>query len=84
MLTSARDFLNDRLFRVVRNGFAHWAFDWEVVGHESYILAYDLERDLPTAKMHQAECDAYHIVAFALVEVLEAVFISRRTDPTEG
>jgi hypothetical protein len=84
MLTSARDFLNDRLFRVVRNGFAHWAFDWEVVGSESYIVAYDWERDLPTAKMHQAECDAYHIVAFALVEVLESVFISRRSDPTEA
>ena len=84
MITSARDFLNDRLFRVVRNGFAHWAFDWEVVGRESYIVAYDWERDLPTAKMHQAECDAYHIIAFALVEVLEAVFISRRSDPTEA
>jgi hypothetical protein len=83
MLTSARDFLNDRLFRVVRNGFAHWAFDWEVVGRESYIVAYDWERDLPTQKMHQAECDAYHIVAFALVELLEAVFISRRGDPAE-
>jgi hypothetical protein len=84
MLTSARDFLNDRLFRVVRNGFAHWAFDWEVVGRESYIVAYDWERDLPTAKMHQAECDAYQIVAFALVEVLEAVFISRRSDPAQA
>lgn len=77
LLTSARDFLNDRLFRLLRNGFAHWAFDWEVVGRESYIVAYDFERDLPTAKMHQTECDAYHIVAFALVEVLNDVFISQ-------
>lgn len=42
------------------------------------MVAYDFERDLPTAKMHQTECDAYHIVAFALVEVLNDVFISQR------
>jgi len=83
LLTSARDFLNGRLFRLLRNGFAHWAFDWEVVGRESYVVAYDFERDLPTAKMHQAECDAYHIVAFALVEVLNEVFISRQADPAD-
>jgi len=84
LLTSARDFLNDRLFRLLRNGFAHWAFDWEVVGGESYVVAYDFERDLPTAKMHQAECDAYHIVAFAVVEVLNEVFISQRADPPDA
>jgi hypothetical protein len=78
LLTSARDFLNDRLFKLLRNGFAHWAFDWEVVGAESYVVAYDFERDLPTAKMHQGECDAYHIVAFGLVEVLDGLFISKR------
>jgi hypothetical protein len=84
MLSAARDFLNDRLFRLVRNGFAHWAFDWEVVGDESYVVAYDWERDLPTAKMHQSECDAFHIATFALVEVLDQVFISKRATPVDS
>src|SRR5205807_7895481 len=30
LLTAARDFFNDRLLRLLRNGFAHWAFHWEV------------------------------------------------------
>ena len=84
VLSAARDFLNDRLFRLLRNGFAHWAFDWEVVRDESYVVAYDWERDLPTAKMHQEECDAYHIITFALVEVLDEVFISQRADPADA
>ena len=79
MLTSARDFLNDRTFRLLRNGFAHWGFDWEVIGHESYIIAYDWERDLPTAKLHQSEADAFHIIAFALVEIIDGTFISQRS-----
>lgn len=70
MLTAARDFLADRTFRLLRNGFAHWGFDWEVVGKDSFVVAYDWERDLPIAKLHQSEADAYHIVTFALVEVL--------------
>lgn len=84
VLSAARDFLNDRLFRLLRNGFAHWAFDWEVVGNESYVVAYDWERDLPTAKMHQAECDAYHIITFALVEALHDVLIAKRVDPVDA
>jgi hypothetical protein len=72
--------MNDRLFKLLRNGFAHWGFDWEIVGRESYVIAYDWERDLPTAKLHQAEADAFHIVAFALVEVLDDVFISQRPE----
>jgi len=78
LLTAARDFMNDRLFKLLRNGFAHWGFDWEVVGTESYVVAYDWERDLPTAKLHQTEADAFHIIAFALIEILDDVFIAQR------
>ena len=76
MITAARDFLAEKTFRLVRNGFAHWGFDWEVVGGNSYVVAYDWERDLPIARLHQSEADAYHIVAFSLVEVLNDVFLS--------
>jgi hypothetical protein len=78
LLTSARDFLGDRLFKLLRNGFAHWGFEWEVVGSESYVIAYDWERDLPIAKLHQKEADAFHIIAFALVEILHDVLLSER------
>lgn len=74
-LSSARDFLTDRTFRLVRNGFAHWGFDWEVVGAESYVVAYDWERDLPVAKLHQSEADAYHIISFALLEILDDLML---------
>jgi hypothetical protein len=77
LLTAARDFLNDRLFRLLRNSFAHWAFDWEVIGGESYVVAYDWDRDLPIAKLHQQEADAFHIIAFALIEVLNDVFLAQ-------
>jgi hypothetical protein len=47
-----------------------------VVGHDSYVVAYDWERDLPMAKLHQEEADAFHICAFALVEVVNDVFLA--------
>lgn len=89
LLVSVRAFLNDRTFRLLRNGFAHWAFDWDVVGPDSYVVAYDWERDLPTAKLHIEEADAFHIVAFAVIEIFNEVFISpskmtpnQRMEPT--
>lgn len=78
VLSAARDLIADKTFRTLRNGFAHWGFDWEVVGGASYVVAYDWERDLPTAKLHQQEADAFHICAFALIEVVEDVLISER------
>ncbi len=80
IITAARDFLAERTFRLVRNGFAHWGFDWEVVGQNSYVVAYDWERDLPIARLHQSEADAYHIAVFSLVEVLNDVVLSARGD----
>ena len=76
MITAARDFLMERTFKVVRNGLAHWGFDWEVVGTNSYVVAYDWERDLPIARLHQLEADAYHIVTFSLIEVLHDTMLS--------
>src|SRR5438093_679266 len=29
ILTAARDLMADKTFRSLRNGFAHWGFDWE-------------------------------------------------------
>jgi len=78
LLSAARDFLNNDLFRRLRNGFGHWAFDWEVMGTESYVVAYDWESGLPTDKLHQEEADAFHIVTFALIELLDDVVISQR------
>jgi hypothetical protein len=78
VLTAARDLLAEKSFRSLRNGFAHWGFDWEVVGKESYVVAYDWERDLPIAKLHQEEADAFHICAYSLIEVIDDVLISER------
>lgn len=77
-LASARDFLNNKLFIELRNGFAHWAFDWEVIGNESYVVSYDWETGNATAKLHQEEADAFHIIAFALIEILDEIIISRK------
>ncbi len=70
LLGAARDFLMDRTFRLVRHSFAHWSFDLEFVGQEFYLVAFDRERDLPYARLHRSETDAFHIGAFSLVEVL--------------
>lgn len=78
LLASARDLLNNRLFRRLRNGFGHWSFDWEIIGTESYVVAYDWENGTATARLHQEEADAFHIIAFALIEVLDDVIIRQR------
>lgn len=77
LLTAARDLVMERTFRLVRNSLAHWSFHWEVIGSESYLVAYDWERDLPHAKLHQSEADAYHLAAFAVVEILHDVMLKR-------
>lgn len=77
LLTAARDFFNDRLFRLLRNGIAHWAFHWEIIADQSYLVAYDSERDLPTAKLHQEEADAFHIAAFGIIETFHIAFFAK-------
>ena len=77
LLASARDFLNNDLFTKLRNGFAHWAFDWVVVGNESYIV-YDWQTDALTAKLHQEEADAFYVIAVQLILIVFEVIIVRK------
>jgi len=79
MLDAARDFLRNKEFYTLRNGFAHWGFDWEVVGDESYVVAYNWENDLPIMKLHQKEADAYHIITFAIIEILNITMINPKS-----
>jgi hypothetical protein len=76
LLSSARDFLKLDLFRKLRNGFGHWAFGWKVIGTDSYVVAYDWETGFPSAQLHQEEADAFHIVAFAIIDVLNEIVVS--------
>jgi len=71
MLGCARDFMKNELFRSLRNGLAYWSFDWEIENHNSYIIAYDRDRVI---RFHQAEADAFHIIAFSIIEVLDDAF----------
>ena len=82
LLAAARAFIGEKLFLQVRNGFAHWGFDWEVLNDDSYVVIYNWEHDLPIARLHQREADAFHIAAFALIEIVDEVLVAQR--PSEG
>jgi len=34
---------------------------------------------LPVAKLHQAEADAYHIIVFALIEIINDIILHGRS-----
>jgi hypothetical protein len=74
-LDGARQFLDCDVFKTVRNGFAHWAFDWEVEGRDSYVVVHDRSREPPAVKLHLSQADAFHIVAFSIVEIVHDHFI---------
>ncbi len=76
MLYAAKEFLRQKEFHSLRNGFAHWGFDWEVIGNESYVVAYDWENDLPSVKLHQREADAYYLITLTLIQILYDVIIN--------
>jgi hypothetical protein len=81
LLCGASEFLGNRLFREVRHGFAHWAFDWESSSGDSTLVIYDRERDRSIARLHQRQADAFHIAAYALIEVWDEVVLRPLSEP---
>jgi hypothetical protein len=74
ILSAAHNFLDDKVFKALRNGFAHWSFDLEVSGGEPYLISYKDGKDVVAAKLHLLEAEAFHIISFGLTEILDKVF----------
>jgi hypothetical protein len=74
ILSAAHNFLDDKVFKALRNGFAHWSFDIDVSGGEPYLISYEDGKDVVAAKLHLLEAEAFHIIAFGLTEILDKVF----------
>ena len=51
-LCSARDVFNCELFRMVRNGFAHWSFCWSGQGGEAMITIVDWKTGTEQERVH--------------------------------
>lgn len=79
ILTAARDVLENRDFKMLRHGFAHWNFDWEVSANDVYLIAYDKGKNSISTKLLLREVDAFHIVAFSLTEILDEVFFQKES-----
>lgn len=71
---AARNLLGDRTFVAIRNSFAHWSFGWETIQREHWIVVYDENSGIETMRFHQRQGDALHLIAWAIVETLNAVF----------
>lgn len=74
VLSAAQSFLDEKVFKDLRHGFAHWSFDLEVSAGEPYLICYKDGKDVVSARLHFLEAEAFHIITFGLVEILDEVF----------
>lgn len=88
LLLGARQFLKEESFYALRNGFAHWSFSWDVADGESFLVVRSREKQKGSLRVSRAEADAFHLVAFALVQILYANFLApdvvREAEPESG
>ena len=73
LLTDARSILDNKDFKNLRHGFAHWNFDWES-SNKIHLIAYKTDKDSISTKLLLSEVDAFHIVAFSITEILDEIF----------
>jgi hypothetical protein len=71
LLCSARDVFNCELFRVVRNGFAHWSFRWSGQGNEAMITIIDWETGAEQEKLSLLEAEALHWLSAQVIYALD-------------
>lgn len=77
LLRAVRAFFSNRDLMLLRHAFAHWLFSWRTDGTDSQILGFGRT---PTEEVRvlRSEADAFHIITFALVEVIHEVFLKSR------
>lgn len=70
LLSGAKDAFNSETFRLIRNGFGHWSFEWiDLAGH-SEVKIVDHETGKETARVSVLECEALHLLTCTVVEAI--------------
>ena len=79
LLCSARDAFNCELFRVVRNGFAHWSFHWSGSGRDAVITIIDWKTGVRQEKLSLLEAEALHWLTTEVIYALDACVLRKIT-----
>lgn len=74
IITAAHNFLEIKDFKTLRNGFAHWSFDWEVFQDKFSLIVYEEGKDIVITRLLIGEIEGFHAIAFAITEVLNDIF----------
>jgi hypothetical protein len=77
LLCSARDAFNSELFRVVRNGFAHWSFHWSGHGREAQITIIDWKTGVRQETISLLEAEALHWLTARVIYALDACLLRK-------
>ncbi len=70
-LSEARDAFNHDTFRVLRNGFGHWSFEWIDGSPLSEIRIVNWESGEETARLSLLECEAFHFMTVSVVRMID-------------
>jgi hypothetical protein len=62
---------NNEDFRLIRNGFAHWSFEWIDLAQHSEIEIVNWETGSEAARVSLLECEALHLLTFTTVEAID-------------
>jgi hypothetical protein len=68
LLASSRDAFNHNLFRLVRNGFAHWSFTWRDEAASTQIEIINNETGTRDASISLLEAEALHYLAASVMQ----------------
>lgn len=71
LLADTRDAFNNDTFRLVRNGFAHWSFDWIIHGGHQSVRIVDWNTGEETARLSLLECEALHFLTASAVHAID-------------
>jgi hypothetical protein len=71
ILSQARDLFNHDLFRLVRNGIAHWSFTFDGEGQQERLLCFDWKSGQLTVDVSVLEAEALNMASFSVIECLD-------------
>ena len=76
-LAQARDVFNHDIFRRLRNGVGHWSFLWQENNGGSQLVMVDWKTGVTDITITFLEAEAFHLVSFSVIEVLDKEIFSR-------